>query len=303
MKNLRNTLVVTIVLVAFGVLRLVPEQRFTESLREAGLHGPRIEIETSERLGQTGAVVALGGLRTLIAALWNIRAFGFFERQDWYRLEEAYDTIVVLAPQTRFYWDTGGWHLAYNASAYYKEHPDLPPLRRRQKWSDAIDSGARMLERGIRNNPDDWVLPNRLANLRADRNKIVDFPEAARWLELSVKNGAPAFVVRSHLYAIARIPGREQETLAEARRLHADEKHRVPTLNCIHFVAETRADPDRPIEERILGSFENETQAWKQLRLYFERVQEQFSQFGVEAALRWLQERVEVADRDRLPGP
>lgn len=303
MKSLPKALVVIVALVAFGALRLVPEQRFTEQLRESGLHAPRIEIATGERLGQNGWAVALGGLRTLVAAIWNIRAFGFFERQDWFRLEESYETIVTLAPQTRFYWDTGSWHLAFNASADYNEDQSLPPLRRRQKWTEAIGRGVAMLERGIRNNPDDWMLPHRLASLHADRNKIVNFPEAARWLEVSIENGAPSYVTRSHLYAIARIPGREEETLADVRRLHAKDKNRVPTLNCIRFVAETRANPERPLEERIHESFENEEQAWRQLRLYYDRTREGFSQFGVEPALRWLQDRVEVVDKDRLPDP
>jgi hypothetical protein len=302
-KPLRKLLVVLAALVAFGALRMLPEQRFTEDLRARGLHAPKLEIEVRERLGQTGAVVAFGGLRTLIAALLNLRAFGYFERQDWFRLEETYDTIVTLAPRTRFYWDTGSWHLAYNAAADYQNDTELPPLRRHQKWGDAIRRGVSMLERGIRNNPGDWVLPNRLGILHADRNKIVNFPEAARWFRLSVDNGAPGFVVRTHLYALARIPGREQETLEEVRRLHSDERNRVPTLNCIHFVAETRANPQRPMRERILDSFETEELAWSKLRLYFDRASEGFPQTGVEAALRWLQERVEVPPQDRLPDP
>lgn len=294
MITLRKTLVVVVVLAVFGAVRLVPEQRFTQSLRDSGLQAPPIDIDLREKIGQNSAVVALGGLRTLVAALWNLRAYGFFERTDWFRVEECYETITTLAPRTTYYWDTGAWHIAYNASADYKEEKGVPPLRRRQKELGAIERGIAMFEQGIRNNPDSWHLPTRLAYLYTDRWKILDFPKAADNFKLAVENGAPGYVHRAYLSAITRIPGREDETLALARELHAVDKNRVPTLNCIRFVAESRANPDRPIEERINECFESEEEALRQLELHHQRVHEQFPQTGIREALRWLRERVKA---------
>lgn len=291
MIPLRKLLVVIVALTVFGALRLVPEHRFTRSLRQSGLLSRPIDIELREKLGQNGAVVALGGLRTLVAAMWNLRAFGFFERRDWFRLEEAFEAIVTLAPRTVYYWDTGAWHIAYNASADFKQDEKLPPLRRRQKELGAIERGIAMFEQGIRNNPDSGQLPTRLGYLYVDRLKIVDFPKAAHYFKMAVDNGAPGFVERAHLGAIARIPERAGETLALARQLHREDRNRVPTLNCIRFVAETRANPGRPVAERISECFEDEAQALKQLQLHHQRVHEQFPQTGVKEGLHWLQER------------
>jgi len=287
--TLRKILVVIVVIAVFGALRLVPEQRFTLNLRESGLLSPPIDIELREKIGQNSAVVALGGLRTLVAAMWNLRAQGFFERRDWFELEKAYETITTLAPRTVYYWDTGAWHIGYNASADYKEEQGLPPLRRRQKELGAIERGIAMFEQGIRNNPDSSQLPTRLGILYTDRFKILDFPKAAELFKQAVDNGARPFVERAHLAALARIPERTEDTLALARKLHADDRNRVPTLNAIR--------------ERIDECFESEEKAWKDLRLHYDRNLEQFPQNGVEKALRWLQERIEVPESERLPPP
>ena len=254
MHGARKAVILLLALAGFGALRLPVEQRVTRSLTGHGLLPERLALGTREKLGQTGAVVALGGLRTLIAALLNLRAYGFFEQQDWFRLEDTFHTIVTLAPRSIYYWDTGAWHLAYNAASYYQSEgaPDTPALRRRHLWRDAIQRGIALLERGIRNNPDSWVLPYRLGRLHDDPLKLTNHPEAARWFEYAIARGAPPYARRALLWSIARIPGRERETLAYARQLFADEANRVPTLRCVLFAAESRADPARRPDRRRL---------------------------------------------------
>ncbi len=303
MHGARKAVILLLALAGFGALRLPVEQRVTRSLTGHGLLPERLALGTREKLGQTGAVVALGGLRTLIAALLNLRAYGFFEQQDWFRLEDTFHTIVTLAPRSIYYWDTGAWHLAYNAASYYQSEgaPDTPALRRRHLWRDAIQRGIALLERGIRNNPDSWVLPYRLGRLHDDPLKLTNHPEAARWFEYAIARGAPPYARRALLWSIARIPGRERETLAYARQLFADEANRVPTLRCVLFAAESRADPARPPADRIDAVFDNHQQAWNQLRVYYDRSLKALPQDGVEPALRWLQQRLEVPPGERLP--
>jgi hypothetical protein len=297
-------LIVLVVLAGSGALRMPLEARLTRGLAADHLLPERLALGTREKLGQTSAVVALGGLRTLIAALLNLRAFGFFERQDWFRLEDTFDTIVTLAPRSVYYWDTGSWHLAYNAAAHYLvDRAELPPLRRRQLWRDAIERGIAMLEHGIRNNPHGWVLPYRLGRLHEDPNKLTDYRQALRWFDYASERGAPAYVRRGRLWSLARVPGREAETLAFARSLFADPVNRVPTLNCVLFAAESRADPQRPPAGLIDTIFKDRRQAWDQLRLYHDRTIKALPQDGVEQALRWLQDQIDVPANERLGAP
>ncbi len=293
MRPLALKLAVTAAAVAaLGAVRAPLERDLTAELRAARLLSPPLDLATNEKLGQTTAAVALGGMRTLVAALWHLRAYGFFENQEWARLEDTFHTIVTLAPHTRFYWDTASWHLAYNAAANYLEDPQLPPVRRRQLWRDAIRRGQGFLERGIRNNPDDWLLAHRLGRLLDDKNKLPDPAQAAHWFAYSAARGAPAYVARNQLYALARVPGKEADALALARRLFADPRNRLPSLNCLCFALEAQAGAN---PATLVGQvFENPRQAWDQLATYHGRADEGYPQAGVEAALRTLEHQLQI---------
>ncbi len=56
------------------------------------------------------------------------------------KLEEEYKTITTLQPKVRYYWETGSWHLAYNAYADYADKPGIPEARRRPSSSGAGSS-------------------------------------------------------------------------------------------------------------------------------------------------------------------
>jgi hypothetical protein len=191
--------------------------------------------------------------------------------------------MVALAPQTRYYWDSYGWHLAYNAAVYYANDDSVPPLRRRQMWHDAIMRGQAVLEDGIRNNPDDWLLAHRLGRLLDDPNKLQDPARAAEWFAYSAERGAPAYVRRNQLYALGRVPGREEEALALARRLFADRSNRVPSLNCLTFALEVHAGGD---PEVLVGRiFPDRRQAFEELSMFLRRANEGYPQDGVRQVL------------------
>ncbi|MCU0753376.1 MAG: hypothetical protein MUC40_10220 [Akkermansiaceae bacterium] len=111
---LKNTVLV-VALLAFGAARMPFEAGLSRELRAAGLFPPPLEIGTRDKIGQTSSAVALGGLRTLVATFLNLRAFTFFTEQRWDDVAGTYGMIVDLAPRTRYYWETGSWHMAYNA--------------------------------------------------------------------------------------------------------------------------------------------------------------------------------------------
>ena len=295
MKRLYKLPILAAGLLAAGGLRASWEAPFTAELRTAGLLAKPVEMGTRDKIGQTSSVVALGGLRTLVATFLNLRAFSFFEDKRWDDLAETYDLIVDLAPNTIYYWDSGGWNLAYNAASYYRFDSELPALRRREGWRESILRGRAFYERGAKMNPDDWKINAALGRLLSDCNKLVDFPAAAAAFKASADTGrAPSYVRRSQLFAMARTPGLEAESLDLARRLYMDPSNRVATLSCLLLALECRAAPDRPPLKVARAIFESDAAAHDQLSDYWVRVRERFPLEGVATALQELEKQLAI---------
>lgn len=283
MHPLRKALILVVALLLTGAARLPLEQGLTGELREAGLRRPKLDIATRDHIDQTSSAVALGGLRTLVASILDLRAHVFFERRSWDELRKTYDTIVDLAPHTRYYWRSGSWHLAYNAASYYLHDSSLPPLRRRELWRTSIHQGRAFLERGIRNNPADWILHAHLGLMLIDPNKFVAFRDrrevfeaaAEAYRKAELDSHSPARMARFRLFALARVPGREAEALELARQLHAaDPRHRTPTLKSLLYVLECKANPELDHAQLALELFGDAARAHEALsRLWLRNLQ------------------------------
>ncbi|MEO0017191.1 MAG: hypothetical protein RLZZ522_474, partial [Verrucomicrobiota bacterium] len=253
MNRWRKLGVITLALLAAGAVRLPLELALTRELRDARLLSPPLDIDTRDHIGQTSAAVALGGLQTLVATFYNLRAFTFFEDLAWDDVYKTYCTVVDLAPHTGYYWEAGAHHQAMNASSYYlhDEQLDLAPLRRQAAARAAVLRGRAFIERGIRNNPDDWNLRRFLGSLLLDRQKykMLGDPDATFSAAAAAYRAAAAspdslpLMRRFELYALARVPSRRDEALALARTLYAEPANRTPTLLCIVFSLEIQANP------------------------------------------------------------
>jgi hypothetical protein len=285
-------------LLALGGARLPFEAGLTRELQDVGLMSPAMGISTRDRIGQTSSVVALGGLRTLVATFLNLRAFTFFTEQRWSDLADTFDTIVDLAPRTRYYWETGSWHLAYNAASYYQQDSKLPPLRRREAWRSSILQGRAFLERGIRNNPNDWRLHAALGYLLSDPNKFPAFrslPEtfaaaAEAYQKSSATGEALPYVRRAGFYSLARVENREAEALAMARTLYAEGvENRTPTLLMLLLVLEAHENPSMDVASRAIELFGTSEKAYAALSGHWQRTRERFPVFGVATALESLE--------------
>jgi hypothetical protein len=302
-KIRRKSAVLTAALLVFGAARLPYEAGVSREMRVAGLLPPRMAIGSRERIGQTSMAVALGGLRTLVATFLNLRAFTAFSERKWAKVEVTFDTIVDLAPRTRYYWETGSWHLAYNAAADYLNESELPPLRRREAWRTYILKGRAFLERGIRNNPGDWRLLANLGFLLCDANKLpafrdpgLSFAASAEAYRKSAETGkANSFVPRAWLYSLARVEGREAEALALARRLYAEGPgNRTPTLMCLLLVLEAHEDPALDGARRAVELFGSPGKAYDKLSNHWRRTRERFPVDGVAAALESLEKSLSI---------
>jgi tetratricopeptide (TPR) repeat protein len=316
-KSWKKTAILGIALLAFGAARLPFETGLRSELRAAGLAPAPMEIGTRDKIGQTSSAVALGGLRTLVATFLNLRAFTFFTEQRWDDVADTFDTIVDLAPRTRYYWETGSWHMAYNAASYYLnlENSEMPSLRRREAWRASIVRGRAFLERGIRNNPNDWNLLANLGFLLSDSNKFPAFRDSAATFSAAADaygkaadtGNALGYVRRAQFYSLARVPGREKEALALGRSLHAERINHTPTLLILLFVLEAHENPQMDTLQRALELFGTPEKAYEALTGHWQRTRERFPVHGVAASLESLEKSLAVpADKSifkqEIPG-
>ena len=112
MKLVRNILVVILTLLLAGWAKSPWEERAQREFEEEGLLFRPLEVGVKEKIGQTCAAVALGGLRSVVATFLNLAAYGSFENRDWIKLGEQFELIVALQPRTSYYWEVGAWHMA-----------------------------------------------------------------------------------------------------------------------------------------------------------------------------------------------
>ena len=309
MKPWLKPVILSVALLAFGAARMPFEAGLSRELRQDKLIAPRLEIGTFEKIGQTSSAVALGGLRSLVATFLNLRAYTEFSERRWTDLGKTFNVIVDLAPHTRYYWETGEWHLAYNAAGYYCNDSELPPLRRRELWRSYIMQGRAFLERGIRNNPDDWSLLSSLGFLLSDSNKFIAFRDpatcfatAAEAYRKSAATGmATGFVTRAWLYSLARVPGKEAAALALARSLYAaSEKNRTPTLVMLLLVLEAHENPSLDVAARAIQLFGTPEKAYAALSGHWQRTRDRFPDFGVSAGLVALENRLGISKENSI---
>jgi hypothetical protein len=193
--------------------------------------------------------------------------------------------------------------MAYNAASYYINDSKLPPLRRREAWRMSILKGRAFLERGIRNNPDDWSLLASLGFLLSDSNKYPAFRDknatfaaaADAYRKADASGNALGYVKRSAFYALARVDGREAEALIEARRLYAQGKiNHTPTLKALLFVLQAWENPQMDLLASAVEIFGTPENAYEVLSMHWRRTREGFPVYGVSQAILLLEERLEV---------
>ncbi len=183
------------------------------------IHGmrPEISAEMRDQLGQGLTLAALGGFRSLAATMVWLSLYEAWSVQEWPRVRTNVDLAVLLQPRDPFYWDHGAWHLAWNASIDAAQNPKRGPLERAVESRRWVDAGRDLLERGIRANPEKFVLHQRLGDLYWHR--LEDFSQAAEHYRAALAlPGAPEYLDRFVGYALQRA-GRTQEAYDYFRNL------------------------------------------------------------------------------------
>lgn len=306
MTQSRKIAIVFLGLLVAGAVRAPLELALTRDLRGKGLLPEPLEISAREEIGQTGFAVALGGLRTLVATFYNLRAYTAFTENRWLDAEKSFETTVALAPTTSYYWTNGGWQLAYNASHYHHADQSQPPLRRQELWRSSILKGRAFMERGIRNNPDSWPIKAELGRLMTDANKVPAFTgpdgvplpqhyeKAAAIYRAASEAGAPAYTRRMWYYCLARIPGKEAEALEMGEALAQSRIHRTPTGMALLFVLRMYANPEQDASALAAELFADDQQAYRSLSFLWQDRREHYPVHGLARILGILEQRLGI---------
>jgi hypothetical protein len=242
--------VVLAVLLVFGWCKLPIEKRLTQQHRSAFFHGARLDLDLRQQIGQLGFLAALSGFRSLVADFLWIRAHTAWEQTQWGRMALLLNNVTALQPRSLLFWEMSAWHMAWNASVAALEDPRQPRQALRIKAQrEYFRLGEDFLLRGIQNNPDRYLLYDRLGLLY--REKFRDSCRAAeQFARAAALPGAPPYEKRFAAYSLAECPGREREAYEKLRALYkVGEDERLPTL--LTKLAELQEKLNVPQEERL----------------------------------------------------
>lgn len=289
----RKTIISLVALGVFGLIRMPLESTMTSDFREKGYLEKPLETGALDKVGQTSAVVALGGLRSMVASYFNLKVHNSFQLGRWFDLEEQIKVTTTLQPRSRYFWENGAWHLAYNASAWHYKDTEQPLSIRRVKQREYIRKGLDFLKKGVEMNPQDLRLKEDLARMLSDRLKFPDYAEAARYMRpVAEAPEASELQKRKYLYMIAQIPGRSREAYEMALQLYrSNPENRLNTVNCLILSYQRLLKVPEDQHISAIEMFGTPDRALHAIKIYHNRRDRSFSQHGIDeeiAALRIL---------------
>jgi hypothetical protein len=240
-----------ILLAVCGALLLPYQIALNKQQRDANLRSTAFNMSLREQVGQMGFLAALSGFRSPLAAMLWIEAYTAWEKTEWGRMAGLFNTTTTLQPRSVLYWDLSAWHMAWNASVAAlndKEKQPSEALRIRNQ-RQFFQLGREYLERGIKNNPESYLLYASMGTLM--RDKLEDHCAAGEYfLKGSEIKGAPSFYPRMAAYELAKCPDRQQEAYDLLKKLYdMGPDQRKPTL--ITNLKELEKKLDVPPAKRI----------------------------------------------------
>ncbi len=296
-----KTYSVTFIAIAlFGLVKLPFQNHILTQEHKANLLTETTYLGVEDQLEQQLALVTLGGLRSLVAAMLSVDAFEQFMSNNWTYLEKRYKQMTSLVPNNNYYWETGAWHMAYNASSQVKSDPNLTPIEQKEGFLQWIKKGRHFMQKSIEKNPDVWILQSKYGDMLSDIYRHPDFEKAAQAYHAAVELGAPELTQRKEFYALARVPSQSREALTLGLKLFKDPTNHVPSVTCNIFALENKLDI--PEKDRIPFNvlFPDKEQAIAQLtnQLYGNM---RFPTNGVRAKLDELEKEAKLNEQKMIP--
>lgn len=257
MRPLVKWILIAAAIIVFGLVRLPLEHSLNTAQHRAGLRTGLPDIGLREQIGQLSYAAALGGFRSLVAAFLWIDAHTAWEETAWGRMAGIFESVTALQPRSLIYWDLAAWHMAWNASIAARENPREPSeLLRIRAEREYQRLGRDFLERGIANNPDSYLLQERLGVML--RDKFGDHAGAAQSFDRAAHlEGAPSYVKRMAAYELAQVPGHEREAYERLRAIYyLGEQEHLPRV--ITLLNELEEKLDVPERDRIPAALSEE---------------------------------------------
>jgi len=302
MKRISIQLVVVTLVLALTGSGLAPmQQRLTSSLRQDGFIPQSLDGEQERQLGQTGAAIVLGGLRSIVASFLNLQALGEFEKRDWVELERIYEMIVTLEPRNAYYWEAGAWHLGTNAYYDYEHKLGMSEARAQQKQDEYQRKGEQFLLRGTEQLPDEVELWKALGRLYSDPHRPYDFEQAAHYFQRATEcSRAKDRMRREYFYTLSRVEGMELEAWKLGNQLYfSGNNQQFSSMKSLMYVLSLYKNPALAADDRLLEAFygDNKKRAYKDLVNYWLRSRrERFPRGYLQAVILRLAEELQVED-------
>ncbi len=221
------------VIVAGGAARMPLEQHHTADLRAQNLLEPPLGLSLRDELGQSMFMATLGGFRSPVASVMELRAVTPWMKGDWGLVEESYALCNRLQPREEHYWDLRAWHQACNARDSYLWDSRMTEANRERLAQQSVENGIRILEEAVEVLPQSWKLHERLAwYCSMDYNQNPDYRKAVRHYEIAASlPGAPEMYRRFAIYLLPRIPEREREAWDKLMALYNNPDDHLPRVD------------------------------------------------------------------------
>jgi len=260
LHRIRKIATVLSLLLVFGIVRWPLESATTRDFKARHILPPDLGLAMREKLTQNSYAAAFGGARSLVASIESLSAFVDWEKFEWGKLEQRYRLITELQPRVATYWETGAWHLAYNAAGYYRydwEGPtgDYDPAAvqavRMEMWARYVRKGQEMFAAAVRNNPENWKLADQAAMLWADPLKIQDHQKAAHYYATAAAiDGSPQRLQRFTAYELSFQPETRAESFRRLQSLYDEsESNHLPTL--LALLLDMQMEAHTPENQRV----------------------------------------------------
>jgi hypothetical protein len=202
------------VFLLIGFLKLWPETWATNSLRQVGAVGPRLDFGLRENLSQMGFAASLGGLRSLVASITYLQAFEAFSNTDWAQVDSLLSLTTALEPHFDPYWDELACRMAYDAASYYENDPSRPELYRYRIYDELVARGVMLTEKGLVYNPKSRRLHELLARLYEKRVRPPDRRRAAYHYKEAFLHGGLPFTMRFSAYNLVELSEPQADAMA-----------------------------------------------------------------------------------------
>jgi len=204
--------IAVVVLVAVGWL-LQPVERL------AGALAARQEFRHDQMMasaGHGGALALLGGMRSMVASGWWLRANLAWEKRDLAATTALIDLTVVADERPLYFWLNGARILANDMPEWRMAGP-VPRAYRSVVNEQQAQVALRFLERGLRWHGPRAELYIEMANIHLRRRSDVE--EAARYYRLAAEQpDAPYYAARIHAELLRELR-RPTEALAWLRHV------------------------------------------------------------------------------------